>query len=38
MLHGHRIATEWLPITVSLLVSTVLAIVVTALVVRWLQK
>jgi holin-like protein len=38
MLHGHRIATEWLPITVSLLVSTVLAIIVTALVVRALYK
>lgn len=38
MLHGQRIAAEWLPITVALVVSTVAAIIVTALVVRWLHK
>lgn len=38
MLHGKRIAAEWLPISVGLIVSTVAAILVTALVIRWLQK
>lgn len=38
MLHGERIAGEWLPITVALVVSTVLAIIVTALVIKHLQK
>jgi holin-like protein len=38
MVHGRRIAAEWLPITVALVVSTVAALIVTALVVRWLQK
>jgi holin-like protein len=35
MLHVARIADEWLPIVVSLLASTALAIVVTALVIQW---
>ena len=35
MLHAARIADEWLPIVVALLASTALAIVVTALVIRW---
>jgi holin-like protein len=35
MLHATRIADEWLPITVALLLSTALAIAVTALVIRW---
>jgi len=35
MVHAARIGREWLPIVVSLLVSTALAIVVTALVVTW---
>ena len=34
MLHFHRVAEEWLPIVVSLVVSTVLALAVTALVMR----
>jgi holin-like protein len=38
MLHGARIAHEWLPIMVALLVSTALAIVVTALVIRWAMR
>lgn len=38
MVHGQRIAAEWLPIVVALMVSTVAAILVTALVIRWLQK
>ncbi|MGB2817673.1 MAG: CidA/LrgA family protein [Burkholderiaceae bacterium] len=35
MLHVTRIANEWLPIVVALLGSTALAIVVTALVIKW---
>lgn len=38
MVHGQRIAAEWLPITVALVFSTVFAIIVTALTIRWLQK
>ena len=34
MLHFHRVAEEWLPIVVALVVSTVLALAVTALVMR----
>jgi holin-like protein len=34
MLHFHRVASEWLPIVVALVVSTVLALAVTALVMR----
>lgn len=38
MVHFHRVATEWLPIAAALLASTVVSIVVTALVVKSLQK
>jgi putative effector of murein hydrolase LrgA (UPF0299 family) len=38
MLHVARIGKEWLPIVVSLLVSTALAIAVTALVVTWTAR
>jgi len=38
MLHVARIGREWLPIVVSLLVSTALAIAVTALVVTWTAR
>lgn len=38
MVHGQRIAAEWLPIAVALVVSTLLTILVTALSVKWLQK
>jgi holin-like protein len=38
MLHVARIGREWLPIIVSLLVSTALAIAVTALVVTWTAR
>jgi holin-like protein len=38
MVHAQRVATEWLPITVALAVSTTVSLVVTALVLRWLQK
>ena len=38
MLHFHRLATEWLPIIVALVASTVITIGVTALVMRALQR
>ena len=38
MVHAQRIASEWLPIVVALVCSTVVSITVTAAVVRWLQK
>ncbi len=34
MLHFHRVASEWLPIAVALVVSTVLTLAATALVMR----
>ena len=34
MLHLHRVAEEWLPLTLSLLVSTFVTLAVTALVMR----
>jgi holin-like protein len=38
MLHVARISKEWLPIVVALLISTALAIAVTALVVTWTAR
>jgi holin-like protein len=38
MVHAQRVAAEWLPIALALIASTVVSIVVTAAVVRWLQK
>jgi holin-like protein len=38
MLHFHRLASEWLPIVVALVASTVITIAVTALVMRALQR
>lgn len=38
MVHVQRVADEWLPITVALLISTVISLVVTAAVMRGLQK
>lgn len=38
MVHAQRIASEWLPIVVALVCSTVVSIAVTGAVVRWLQK
>src|SRR5512135_1430548 len=38
MLHVARIADEWLPILVALVASTALAIVVTALVIKWTAR
>lgn len=35
MVHLHRVADEWLPLLVSLVVSTVATLVVTALVMKW---
>ena len=38
MLHGQRIADEWLPIVAALVISTVLGMVVTALTIKRMQK
>lgn len=38
MLHFQRIGSEWLPISAALVVSTLLTLVVTALVMRALQR
>lgn len=38
MVHAKRIAAEWLPIMFALVVSTIVSIIVTAAVVRWLRK
>jgi holin-like protein len=38
MVHGRRVASEWLPLAVALLLSAVVSLVVTALVSRWMQK
>ena len=38
MVHAQRIASEWLPIMFALVVSTIVSIIVTAAVVRWLRK
>lgn len=38
MLHAQRVASEWLPILAALIASSVISIVVTAAVVRWLKK
>ena len=38
VLYGHRLADEWLPLTVALIGSTALGIVVTALVLRALSR
>lgn len=38
MVYANRVATEWLPIGAALVLSTVVSLVVTALVLRWLQK
>lgn len=38
MVHGERVAAEWLPIAVALFISAMVSLVVTAYVLRWLQK
>lgn len=38
MVYANRVAAEWLPITAALVLSTVVSLVVTALILRWLQK
>lgn len=38
MVHGQRVAAEWLPIAAALVISAVVSLVVTALVLRGLQK
>ena len=38
MQHGARLAAEWLPITASIVISSVLAMAATALTIRWVMK
>lgn len=38
MVYAQRVAAEWLPITVALVASTLVSLVVTALVLKWLRK
>lgn len=38
MAHAQRVAAEWLPIAAALVISTVVSLVVTAVVLRRLQK
>ncbi|RJG00136.1 CidA/LrgA family protein [Noviherbaspirillum saxi] len=38
MVHAQRVASEWLPILAALLVSAIVSLVVTALVLKGLQK
>lgn len=38
MVHAQRVATEWLPILAALIISAAVSLVVTALVLRGLQK
>jgi holin-like protein len=38
IVHGHRLADEWFPIVLAVVISTALALVVTALVVHKLKK
>jgi len=38
LLHVHRLADEWLPLAVALVLSTAIGIAVTALVLKWLVK
>ncbi len=38
MVYAQRVASEWLPILMALIVSAAVSLAVTALVLRWLQK
>lgn len=38
MVHAQRVATEWLPILAALVISATVSLIVTALVLRGLQK
>jgi len=38
MVHGQRVAAEWLPIATALVVSAMVSLVVTAGVLKWLHK
>lgn len=38
MVHAQRVAAEWLPIVAALVISAAVSLVVTALVLKWLQK
>jgi len=38
MVHAQRVAAEWLPLLAALVISAAVSLVVTALVLKWLQK
>lgn len=38
MVHADRVAAEWLPIVVALVVSAAVSLAVTSVVLKWLQK
>jgi holin-like protein len=38
MVHAQRVAAEWLPIAAALAISATVSLVVTAYVLKWLQK
>lgn len=38
MVHAHRVEQEWLPIAAALLLSTMVSLIVTAYVLKWLLK
>lgn len=38
LVHWHRVSAEWLPIVVAMVVSTAVAMAVTAVTIQWLHK
>lgn len=38
MVHAQRVAAEWLPLLAALIISAAVSLVVTAYVLKWLQK
>ncbi len=38
LLHLHRLADDWLPITLAVVISTLLSMAVSALVIKWLDR
>lgn len=38
MVHAQRVAAEWVPIVAALVISAAVSLVVTAFVLKWLQK
>ena len=38
LLHLHRLADDWLPLTLAVVISTLLSMAVSALVIKWLDR